>query len=150
MQALPSLLSSSVPPLPFFLVFCVPPLPFPLCLLRRLLLISYQWKTQGFGCLWFDWRIKQWLRNGRSACHYILIQTASGPLLVISIGLQHLFQWSGRFKLFKSGIRVTIYILCVRYWAFVVTQFASWSKYQQRVRATASPFCYKRSLWIFK
>ena len=26
-------------------------------------------------------RIKQWLRNGRSACH-VSIQTASGPLLV--------------------------------------------------------------------
>ena len=33
---LPSLLSSSVPPLPFFLIFFVPPLPFPLRLLRRL------------------------------------------------------------------------------------------------------------------
>ena len=89
-------------------------------------------------------RIKQWLRNGRSACH-VSIQLASGPLLVISIGLQHLFLWSGRFKLFKSGVRVTIYAIyipCVRYWAFVVTQRAT--KYQQRVRA--SSFCHKRSL----
>ena len=73
------------------------------------------------------------LRNGRSACH-VSIQTASGPLLVISIGLRHLFQWNGRFKLFKSGVRVTIYdiyIPCVRYWAFVITQLAT--KYQQRV-----------------
>ena len=34
-----------------------------------------------------------------SVCH-VSIQTASGPLLVISIGLRDLFQWSGRFKLF--------------------------------------------------
>ena len=64
------------------------------------------------------------LPNGRSAC-YVSIQTASGPLLVISKGLQHFFQWRGRFKLFKSGVRVTIYVPCVRYWAFVVTQLAS-------------------------
>ena len=69
----------------------------------------------------------------------ISIQTASGPLLVISIGLRHLFQWSGRFKLFKSGVRVTIYVPRVGYWAFVVTQLfqivVARQKYQQRVRA---------------
>ena len=88
------------------------------------------------------------LRNGRSDCH-VSIQTACGPLLVISIGLRHLFQWSGRFTLFKSEVRVTIYgiyVPCLRYWAFVVTQLAT--KYYQRVRA--SPFCHKRSSWIFK
>ena len=34
------------------------------------------------------------LRNGRSACD-VSIQTASGPLLVISIGLRNLFSGAG-------------------------------------------------------
>ena len=83
------------------------------------------------------------LQNGRSACH-IFIQMASGPLLVISISLRHLFLLSGRFNLFKSGVKVTIYdiyVPCVRYWAFVVAQLAI--KYQQRVQT--SLFCHKGS-----
>ena len=83
------------------------------------------------------------LRNGRSACQFSIL-TASGLLLVISVDMRHLFQWSGRFKVFKRGVRVTIYgiyVLCVRYWVFLVTQLAT--KYQQRVRA--SSFCHKRS-----
>ena len=69
--------------------------------------------------------------NVRSPCH-ISIQTASGPLLVISIGFQHLLQLSGRFKFVKSGVKVTIYgiyVTCARCWAFVVTQLAI--EYQQ-------------------